>query len=99
MCVCVCAYEPGGELQTSSGTLDVGPNEDTDWEEEREMERVACEGEDFIPPKIMVRILANEFKIGFEVQLNICIMFSSLMLPRMLRFLCMFFLLSIADIL
>ncbi|XP_044052530.1 NMDA receptor synaptonuclear signaling and neuronal migration factor isoform X8 [Siniperca chuatsi] len=43
-----------GELQTSSGTLDEGPDEDADWEEEREMERVACEGEDFIPPKIML---------------------------------------------
>lgn len=52
MCVCV----PGGEIQTSSGTLDEGLDEDGDWEEEREMERVACEGDDFIPPKIMVRI-------------------------------------------
>ncbi|XP_037634663.1 NMDA receptor synaptonuclear signaling and neuronal migration factor isoform X3 [Sebastes umbrosus] len=43
-----------GELQTSSGTLDEGPDEDADWEEEREMERAACEGEDFIPPKIML---------------------------------------------
>ncbi|XP_039660364.1 NMDA receptor synaptonuclear signaling and neuronal migration factor isoform X2 [Perca fluviatilis] len=43
-----------GELQTSSGTLDEGLDEDADWEEEREMERVACEGEDFIPPKIML---------------------------------------------
>lgn len=25
------------------------------WEEEKEMERLACEGDDFIPPKIMVR--------------------------------------------
>nr|XP_020455000.1 NMDA receptor synaptonuclear signaling and neuronal migration factor isoform X2 [Monopterus albus] len=43
-----------GELQTSSGTLDEGLDEDAEWEEEREMERVACEGEDFIPPKIML---------------------------------------------
>ncbi|XP_032372127.1 NMDA receptor synaptonuclear signaling and neuronal migration factor isoform X1 [Etheostoma spectabile] len=43
-----------GELQSSSGTLDEGLDEDADWEEEREMERVACEGEDFIPPKIML---------------------------------------------
>ncbi|KAM6930220.1 NMDA receptor synaptonuclear signaling and neuronal migration factor [Xenentodon cancila] len=43
-----------GELQTSSGTLNEGLVEDADCEEEREMERVACEGEDFIPPKIML---------------------------------------------
>uniref|UniRef100_A0A3P8P0R6 DUF4347 domain-containing protein n=1 Tax=Astatotilapia calliptera TaxID=8154 RepID=A0A3P8P0R6_ASTCA len=43
-----------GELQTSSGTLDEGLDEDADWEEEREMEKVACDGEDFIPPKIML---------------------------------------------
>uniref|UniRef100_A0A665UZ43 NMDA receptor synaptonuclear signaling and neuronal migration factor b n=1 Tax=Echeneis naucrates TaxID=173247 RepID=A0A665UZ43_ECHNA len=43
-----------GELHTSSGNLDEGLDEDADWEEEREMERVACEGEDFIPPKIML---------------------------------------------
>ncbi|XP_068559901.1 NMDA receptor synaptonuclear signaling and neuronal migration factor isoform X2 [Cebidichthys violaceus] len=43
-----------GELQSSSGTLDEGPDEDADWEEEREVERTACEGEDFIPPKIML---------------------------------------------
>ncbi|KAM4578465.1 NMDA receptor synaptonuclear signaling and neuronal migration factor isoform 2-T2 [Fundulus diaphanus] len=43
-----------GELQTSSGTLDEGLDEDADWEDEREMERTACEGEDFIPPKIML---------------------------------------------
>lgn len=44
--------EPGGELQSSSGTLDEGPDENADWEDERETERAACEGEDFIPPKI-----------------------------------------------
>ncbi|XP_023253574.1 NMDA receptor synaptonuclear signaling and neuronal migration factor [Seriola lalandi dorsalis] len=43
-----------GELQTSSGTLDEGLDEDAEWEEERELERAACEGEDFIPPKIML---------------------------------------------
>ncbi|KAM9744427.1 LOW QUALITY PROTEIN: NMDA receptor synaptonuclear signaling and neuronal migration factor-like [Menidia menidia] len=43
-----------GELQASSGTLDEGPDEDTDWEEERDAERAACKGEDFIPPKIML---------------------------------------------
>ncbi|XP_054467376.1 NMDA receptor synaptonuclear signaling and neuronal migration factor [Anoplopoma fimbria] len=43
-----------GELQSSSGTLDEGPDEDAGWEEERELERAACEGEDFIPPKIML---------------------------------------------
>ncbi|XP_042344923.1 NMDA receptor synaptonuclear signaling and neuronal migration factor [Plectropomus leopardus] len=43
-----------GELQTSSGTLVEGLDEDAEWEEEREMERVACDGEDFIPPKILL---------------------------------------------
>lgn len=62
MFVCVCVCEPGGEIQTSSGTLDEGLNEDAEWEEERDMERVACKGEDFIPPKIMVRILAINVK-------------------------------------
>lgn len=47
----------GGDLQASCGTLDDGGLDDTrlDWEEEREMERLACEGDDFVPPKIMVR--------------------------------------------
>lgn len=49
--------EPGGELQSSSGTLDEGLDEDAEWEDEKDIERAACEGEDFIPPKIMVRIL------------------------------------------
>lgn len=31
-----------------------GLDDNIDWEEEREMERVACEGDDFTPPKIMV---------------------------------------------
>ncbi|XP_047426251.1 NMDA receptor synaptonuclear signaling and neuronal migration factor isoform X10 [Mugil cephalus] len=44
-----------GDLQTSSGALDEGGLDDNmDWEEEREMERLACEGDDFIPPKIML---------------------------------------------
>ncbi|XP_035235742.1 NMDA receptor synaptonuclear signaling and neuronal migration factor-like isoform X2 [Anguilla anguilla] len=43
-----------GDLQASSGTLDEVPCEDVDWEEERELERAACEGDDFIPPKIML---------------------------------------------
>ncbi|KAF0031355.1 hypothetical protein F2P81_015910 [Scophthalmus maximus] len=44
-----------GDLQTSCGTLDEGGLDDSiDWEEEREMERLACEGDDFIPPKIML---------------------------------------------
>ncbi|KAK2837742.1 hypothetical protein Q5P01_014954 [Channa striata] len=43
-----------GEIQTSSGTLDEGLDEDAEWEDERDAERAACEGEDFIPPKIML---------------------------------------------
>ncbi|KAK7143286.1 hypothetical protein R3I93_014443 [Phoxinus phoxinus] len=43
-----------GELQTTCCTPDEGGCEDMDWEEEREMERLACEGDDFIPPKIML---------------------------------------------
>ncbi|XP_055017691.1 NMDA receptor synaptonuclear signaling and neuronal migration factor [Boleophthalmus pectinirostris] len=43
-----------GDLQTSTGALDEGLGEDADWEEEREQERAACDGEDFIPPKIML---------------------------------------------
>ncbi|XP_034152903.1 NMDA receptor synaptonuclear signaling and neuronal migration factor isoform X3 [Esox lucius] len=43
-----------GDMQTSCGTLDEGEREDLDWEEERELERLACEGDDFIPPKIML---------------------------------------------
>uniref|UniRef100_A0A3P8S9I0 NMDA receptor synaptonuclear signaling and neuronal migration factor n=1 Tax=Amphiprion percula TaxID=161767 RepID=A0A3P8S9I0_AMPPE len=43
------------DLQTSCGTLDEGGLDDNiDWEEEREMERLACEGDDFVPPKIML---------------------------------------------
>uniref|UniRef100_A0A8C6PB84 NMDA receptor synaptonuclear signaling and neuronal migration factor n=1 Tax=Nothobranchius furzeri TaxID=105023 RepID=A0A8C6PB84_NOTFU len=44
-----------GDLQMSSGTLEEGGLDDSvDWEEEKEMERLACEGDDFIPPKIML---------------------------------------------
>ncbi|KAJ8413817.1 hypothetical protein AAFF_G00064150 [Aldrovandia affinis] len=43
-----------GDLQASSGTLDEAACEGVDWDEERELERLACEGEDFIPPKIML---------------------------------------------
>ncbi|XP_034054043.1 NMDA receptor synaptonuclear signaling and neuronal migration factor isoform X9 [Gymnodraco acuticeps] len=44
-----------GDLQASCGTLDEGGQDDNlDWEEEREMERLACEGDDFVPPKIML---------------------------------------------
>uniref|UniRef100_A0A8C2AR28 NMDA receptor synaptonuclear signaling and neuronal migration factor b n=1 Tax=Cyprinus carpio TaxID=7962 RepID=A0A8C2AR28_CYPCA len=55
---CVSVYlhipsSPGGDLQASSGNLDEDCD-DVDWEEERELERAACEGDDFIPPKIML---------------------------------------------
>lgn len=29
---------------------------DLNWEAEKELEAMACDGEDFIPPKIMVRV-------------------------------------------
>lgn len=46
----------GGDLQTTSGTAEEGGLTDNrGWEEERELERLACEGDDFVPPKIMVR--------------------------------------------
>lgn len=48
---------PGGDLQTPINALEDGALEDAlDWEEEKEMERMACEGDDFVPPKIMVRL-------------------------------------------
>lgn len=61
LCFCVFAYylSPGGDLQASSGNLDEEDCDDVDWEEERESERAACEGDDFIPPKIMVRASFN----------------------------------------
>ncbi|XP_073807075.1 NMDA receptor synaptonuclear signaling and neuronal migration factor isoform X2 [Danio rerio] len=43
-----------GDLQASSGNLDEEDCDDVDWEEERELERAACEGDDFIPPKLML---------------------------------------------
>ncbi|XP_047229383.1 NMDA receptor synaptonuclear signaling and neuronal migration factor isoform X3 [Girardinichthys multiradiatus] len=44
-----------GELQTSGNALEDGALDDAlDWEEEKEMERLACEGDDFVPPKIML---------------------------------------------
>lgn len=44
-----------GDLQASSGTVDEGGQDDgMDWEEEKEQERQACEGDDFVPPKIML---------------------------------------------
>ncbi|KAF4074302.1 hypothetical protein AMELA_G00237920 [Ameiurus melas] len=43
-----------GDLQTSTGTLDEGEYDDVDWEEEKALERLACEGDDFIPPKIIL---------------------------------------------
>lgn len=54
VCVC-CVAVTGGELQGTCCTPDEARCEDLDWEEEREMERLACEGDDFIPPKIMVQ--------------------------------------------
>uniref|UniRef100_A0A4W5M7T1 NMDA receptor synaptonuclear signaling and neuronal migration factor a n=1 Tax=Hucho hucho TaxID=62062 RepID=A0A4W5M7T1_9TELE len=59
-CYCVLCVLPtcppsiSGDLPASCGTLDEGEREELDWEEEREMERLACEGDDFIPPKIML---------------------------------------------
>ncbi|XP_037608211.1 NMDA receptor synaptonuclear signaling and neuronal migration factor isoform X2 [Sebastes umbrosus] len=44
-----------GDMQASCSALDEGGLDDNlDWEEEREMERLACEGDDFVPPKIML---------------------------------------------
>uniref|UniRef100_M3ZG52 NMDA receptor synaptonuclear signaling and neuronal migration factor n=1 Tax=Xiphophorus maculatus TaxID=8083 RepID=M3ZG52_XIPMA len=46
---------PGGDLQASTNALEDGALDDAlDWEEEKEMERLACEGDDFVPPKIML---------------------------------------------
>ncbi|CAL1615277.1 unnamed protein product [Knipowitschia caucasica] len=42
------------DLPTSTGALDEDLGKDADWEEEREQERSACQGDDFIPPKIML---------------------------------------------
>uniref|UniRef100_A0A3B4CVL1 DUF4347 domain-containing protein n=1 Tax=Pygocentrus nattereri TaxID=42514 RepID=A0A3B4CVL1_PYGNA len=51
---CLSLSVSGGDLQASSGTLDEVEYDDVDWEEEKELERLACEGDDFIPPKIML---------------------------------------------
>ncbi|NWH96339.1 NSMF factor, partial [Aegithalos caudatus] len=40
------------DLQDSCGTLD--GDFDLNWEAEKELEAMACDGEDFIPPKIML---------------------------------------------
>uniref|UniRef100_A0A3B3E1J2 NMDA receptor synaptonuclear signaling and neuronal migration factor a n=1 Tax=Oryzias melastigma TaxID=30732 RepID=A0A3B3E1J2_ORYME len=50
-------HEPrdSGDLQTPSGTTEEGAvNDNMGWEDEQEMERLACEGDDFVPPKIML---------------------------------------------
>lgn len=44
----------GHDLQDSCGTLD--GDFDLNWEAEKELEAMACDGDDFIPPKIMVRV-------------------------------------------
>ncbi|XP_047661933.1 NMDA receptor synaptonuclear signaling and neuronal migration factor isoform X1 [Tachysurus fulvidraco] len=43
-----------GDLQMPSAAPDEGGCNDTGWEEEKEMERLACESDDFIPPKVML---------------------------------------------
>uniref|UniRef100_A0A8C7XBP9 NMDA receptor synaptonuclear signaling and neuronal migration factor a n=1 Tax=Oryzias sinensis TaxID=183150 RepID=A0A8C7XBP9_9TELE len=50
-------HEPrdSGDLQTTSGTAEEGGLTDNrGWKEEQELERLACEGDDFVPPKIML---------------------------------------------
>lgn len=47
----------GHDLQDSCGTLD--GDFDLNWEAEKELEAMACDGEDFIPPKIMVSISSS----------------------------------------
>uniref|UniRef100_A0A3P9GYY6 NMDA receptor synaptonuclear signaling and neuronal migration factor a n=1 Tax=Oryzias latipes TaxID=8090 RepID=A0A3P9GYY6_ORYLA len=50
-------HEPrdSGDLQTTAGTAEEGGLTDNrGWEEEQELERLACEGDDFVPPKIML---------------------------------------------
>lgn len=44
---------PGHDFQDSCSVLDKGV--DLNWEAEKELEAAACSGEDFVPPKIMVR--------------------------------------------
>ncbi|MGH0182824.1 UNVERIFIED_CONTAM: hypothetical protein FKN15_010088 [Acipenser sinensis] len=43
----------GADLQASCGALDED-FEDLDWEAEKELEAASCEGDDFVPPKIML---------------------------------------------
>ncbi|XP_062867434.1 NMDA receptor synaptonuclear signaling and neuronal migration factor [Trichomycterus rosablanca] len=43
-----------GDLPGSPGVPDEAGSDDTGWDEEKEMERLACEGDDFIPPKVML---------------------------------------------
>uniref|UniRef100_A0A4W4GIH4 NMDA receptor synaptonuclear signaling and neuronal migration factor a n=1 Tax=Electrophorus electricus TaxID=8005 RepID=A0A4W4GIH4_ELEEL len=43
-----------GELQAPCAALEEGSCAEVGWEEEREVERQACEGDDFIPPKVML---------------------------------------------
>ncbi|XP_063067208.1 NMDA receptor synaptonuclear signaling and neuronal migration factor [Engraulis encrasicolus] len=43
-----------GDVQASCAAPEEAACEDMDWEEEREMERLACEGNDFIPPKVIL---------------------------------------------
>uniref|UniRef100_A0A3B5Q1M6 NMDA receptor synaptonuclear signaling and neuronal migration factor n=1 Tax=Xiphophorus maculatus TaxID=8083 RepID=A0A3B5Q1M6_XIPMA len=53
--MCVCKQLICGDLQASTNALEDGALDDAlDWEEEKEMERLACEGDDFVPPKIML---------------------------------------------
>uniref|UniRef100_A0A8C6V1K4 NMDA receptor synaptonuclear signaling and neuronal migration factor a n=1 Tax=Neogobius melanostomus TaxID=47308 RepID=A0A8C6V1K4_9GOBI len=47
-------HKDSGDLQASSAMEEGGQDDGMDWEEEKEQERQACEGDDFIPPKIML---------------------------------------------
>eukprot|EP00061_Rhincodon_typus_P014714 g41932.t1 len=44
---------PGQELQNSCCALD-DDFDDLNWEAEKELELLSCDGEDFVPPKIML---------------------------------------------
>ncbi|KAK7895630.1 hypothetical protein WMY93_020955 [Mugilogobius chulae] len=47
--------QSGDLQQASTGNLEeTGQDDSLDWEEEKEQERQACEGDDFVPPKIML---------------------------------------------
>lgn len=54
LCFAMSCCAVGGDLQVPSASQDEGGCNDTGWEEEKEMERLACESDDFIPPKVMV---------------------------------------------